>query len=167
VDVTLYKVKNGLQQKVNSFALNAPANECVAQSLNISLQPDEVLIAELESPVNDCRAFYKHEDLNLQKVENSVEYSVENGQVVTETNHAGGILGGITNGMPVVFRTAFKPTPSIAKEQKSVDLAQGTDTVLRIQGRHDPCIVQRAVPVVEAAAAIAVYDAYLSRKMEV
>jgi beta-mannosidase len=82
VDVTLYKVKNGLQQKVNSFALNAPANECVAQSLNISLQPDEVLIAELESPVNDCRAFYKHEDLNLQKVENSVEYSVENGQVV-------------------------------------------------------------------------------------
>ena len=88
----------------------------------------------------------------------------EDGRVVTRTNNAGGILGGITNGMPIVFRAAFKPTPSIAKRQKTVDLVSGENADLAITGRHDPCIVPRAVPVVEAAAAIAVYDALLDYK---
>ena len=83
------------------------------------------------------------------------------GQIVTATNHAGGILGGITDGMPVTFRTAFKPTPSIGIEQDSVDLAAGQDAKLKIEGRHDPCIVLRAVPVVEAACACALLDALL------
>ena len=82
-------------------------------------------------------------------------------QVVTETNNAGGVLGGITNGMPVIFTTAFKATPSISCPQNSVSLSQGTEQELVVQGRHDPCIVPRAVPVVEAAAAIAVYDMIL------
>lgn len=81
--------------------------------------------------------------------------------VVTKTNHCGGILGGITNGMPLVFRAAFKPTPSIAMEQDTVDLSSNENARLSIVGRHDPCIVPRAVPCVEAAAAIAVYDALL------
>jgi chorismate synthase len=80
------------------------------------------------------------------------------GEIRTKTNRAGGILGGITNGMPIVFRTAFKPTPSIGKEQESVDLLTRTDAKLTVKGRHDPCIVPRAVPVVEAAAAIALLD---------
>ena len=75
--------------------------------------------------------------------------------VRTRTNHAGGVNGGITNGMPVEFRATFRPTPSIAKKQETVDLAAGRDAQLEIVGRHDPCIVPRALPVVEAAAALA------------
>ena len=88
-------------------------------------------------------------------------YTVENGVIRTLTNNAGGIQGGITNGMPVIFRCAIKPTPSISRPQQSVSLSRGEITPLEIKGRHDPCIVPRAVPVVEAAAAIAIYDLIL------
>lgn len=99
--------------------------------------------------------------------ENNDAFTVENGRVVTKTNHCGGILGGITNGMPLTFRAAFKPTPSIAKEQDSVNLSAMEPEKLTVRGRHDPCIVPRAVPVVEAAAAIAIYDAWLGRRKEI
>ena len=102
----------------------------------------------------------------LRGSENNDPFRMENGQVVTKTNRAGGILGGITDGMPLVFRAAVKPTPSIAKPQQTVDLATETETEISISGRHDPCIVPRAVPCVEAAAALAVYDALLGRRKE-
>ena len=89
------------------------------------------------------------------------EFKSENGKIVTYTNHCGGILGGITNGMPVIFDVAIKPTPSIARPQQTVNLKTGEATTIEIKGRHDPCIVPRAVPVVEAAAAIAIYDLIL------
>ena len=82
-------------------------------------------------------------------------FAVEDGRVVTTTNHAGGVNGGITNGMPVVFEATIRPTPSISLPQQSVDLRTGVETEIEIHGRHDPCIVPRAVPVIEAAAALA------------
>ena len=98
--------------------------------------------------------------------EHNDPFTLADGRIVTATNHAGGILGGITTGMPIRFRVAFKPTPSIAKEQRTVDLAKMEETTITVGGRHDPCIVPRAVPCVEAAAALAVYDAWLGRKKE-
>ena len=85
----------------------------------------------------------------------------DNGEIRTVTNNHGGILGGITSGMPVVFRVAIKPTASISKPQQSVNLETKTEETLKIIGRHDPCIVPRAVPVVEAVAAITVLDMLL------
>lgn len=85
-------------------------------------------------------------------------YFDEEGAVKTRTNHAGGILGGITTGMPLVFQAAFKPTPSIGQEQDTVDLVAGKDGKLAVTGRHDPCIVPRAAPVVEAAACLAALE---------
>ncbi len=90
--------------------------------------------------------------------ENNDNYIIENGEIKTVTNHAGGILGGISTGMPLVFRTAIKPTPSISKAQQSVSMSRLESCELHIHGRHDPCIVPRAVPVIEAAAAIAIFD---------
>lgn len=86
---------------------------------------------------------------------------LENGVVKTTTNHHGGILGGITTGMPVIFRAAIKPTPSIAADQYTLCLGDGQQHILNVPGRHDPCIVPRAVPVMEAALAAALYDGYL------
>ena len=89
------------------------------------------------------------------------DFTIADGKILTETNNAGGILGGITNGMPVIFTTAIKATPSISCTQNSISLKKQENEALQIQGRHDPCIVPRAVPVVEAAAAIAIYDLIL------
>lgn len=104
--------------------------------------------------------------VRMRGSENNDAFAVNGGRVVTKTNNSGGILGGISNGMPIVFRVAVKPTPSIAMTQKSVDLTTMTETELAVSGRHDSCIVPRAVPCVEAAAAIAVYDALLEFRRE-
>lgn len=95
--------------------------------------------------------------------QNNDPFLVSDGIIQTATNNSGGILGGITNGMPLVFRVAIKPTPSISIPQQTVNLDTLQQETLSIKGRHDPCIVPRAVPVVEAAAAFALYDAYLSQ----
>ena len=86
---------------------------------------------------------------------NDAFYTDDRGSVLTRTNHNGGINGGITNGMPLVFSVVIKPTPSIACEQDTVDLRTGESVKIRVGGRHDPCILPRAVPVIEAAAALA------------
>lgn len=94
----------------------------------------------------------------LRGSESNDEYVVQKGRVLTETNRAGGILGGISNGMPIVCRATLKPTPSIRLPQRTLDLSTGRETVIRIDGRHDPCIAPRAVPVVEAMVAVVIAD---------
>ena len=93
--------------------------------------------------------------------EHNDAFRMDGDRVSTDTNRHGGILGGITSGMPLVFRAAFKPTPSIAKAQRTVSLSNSADAPLTIEGRHDPCVVPRAVPVVEAVAACVLYDLLL------
>jgi chorismate synthase len=94
--------------------------------------------------------------------ENNDAYRMVDGEVKTLTNHAGGVLGGMSTGAPVVFRVAMKPTPSIYRPQLSVDLKTMRNVEFTVKGRHDPCVVLRAVPCVEAAAAVALYDALSS-----
>lgn len=93
--------------------------------------------------------------------ENNDAFRMENESVCTVTNHCGGILGGISIGMPLHFTVSFKPTPSIAKAQQTVDLKAMQETEMNLRGRHDPCVVPRAVPVVEAVAAIILTDLLL------
>lgn len=100
-------------------------------------------------------------DMRGSEANDALRY--ENGAVITTTNHGGGIGGGITNGMPVLFRCAVKPTPSIAKTQDTVDIAAKENATLEIKGRHDPAIVHRARIVIDAVTAIAVYDMLLGR----
>ena len=98
--------------------------------------------------------------------ENNDPFIYDNGTVKTEKNDAGGILGGITSGMPIVFRAAIKPTPSIGQKQRTVDLSTFENTELTIAGRHDPCIALRAVPVIEAVTAAVLLDIILEEKQD-
>ena len=96
--------------------------------------------------------------------QNNDPFEIKNNEIKTSTNNCGGILGGMTNGMPLIFRAALKPTPSIFKEQQSVDVINMKPTTLQIKGRHDPCIVPRALPVFEAVTAIAICDMLLDNE---
>lgn len=98
------------------------------------------------------------ESTRMRGSQNNDEFAFANGKVITKTNNCGGILGGITNGMPVVFRAGFKPTPSISRPQNTVNLQTKENTVIEIVGRHDPCIVTRTAPIVEAMVAIAIIN---------
>lgn len=94
----------------------------------------------------------------LRGSENNDAYAIRGGKTVTLTNNAGGVLGGMSSGMPIVVRAAIKPTPSISKEQRSVDLSRMERTLVRVRGRHDPCIVPKAVPVIESVVAMVLAD---------
>ena len=104
------------------------------------------------------------ESSRLYGSQNNDPFFMEDGKIRTETNNHGGILGGITSGMPLIARLAFKPTPSIAKEQRSVSLSRKENETLSIGGRHDPCVAVRAVPVCQAALAIGLLDMIMEEK---
>jgi chorismate synthase len=91
------------------------------------------------------------------------EYVMTYNGIGTKTNHNGGIIGGITNSMPIIVSVAIKPTASIGKVQNTVNLKTGEEERLKVEGRHDPCIVPRAIPVVESAMAIALLDCLMER----
>ncbi len=105
--------------------------------------------------------------LKIKSSENNDPIVIENGKLKTRTNNAGGIQGGISNGMPVVCRIAAKPTSSIEKEQDTVDLETMKPTKLRIKGRHDPCICPRIIPVAEAMVAFILVDHLLRQEKEI
>jgi chorismate synthase len=90
--------------------------------------------------------------------ENNDVYVIENGKVATKTNNAGGILGGLSNGMPIVIRVGFKPAASVAKRQETLDISTNEQTNLSVPGRHDPCVVPRAPPVVECVVSMVLAD---------
>ena len=98
------------------------------------------------------------EAARMKGSQNNDSYVMRDGEIEAVTNNAGGILGGMSSGMPIVVRVAVKPTPSISKEQKTVDLLEMTDTTIEVKGRHDPCIVPKAVPVVESSVALVLVD---------
>lgn len=95
---------------------------------------------------------------SIKGSENNDPYAVENGRIITLSNNSGGVLGGISTGMPIIVRVAFKPTPSISKKQKTVDIKLMKETELKLDGRHDPCVVPRAVPVVESCLILVLAD---------
>jgi chorismate synthase len=95
---------------------------------------------------------------SMRGSENNDPYILADNNIITESNNSGGILGGMSNGMPIRCRLYFKPTPSISKKQKTIDLRTGKQTFIEIKGRHDPCIVPRAVPVVESVVALVLID---------
>jgi len=94
----------------------------------------------------------------LKGSENNDAYAIRDEKIVTLTNNAGGILGGISSGMPILVRVAIKPTPSISNDQKTVNLSRMEETQIRVKGRHDPCIIPKAVPVIESAVSIVLAD---------
>jgi chorismate synthase len=100
--------------------------------------------------------------VSMRGSENNDPFVIKNGKIITATNNCGGVLGGIANGMPIVFRVAVKPTPSISLPQRTVNLKSMKEEIIRIKGRHDPCIVPRVVPVVEAVTAIVLADHFLA-----
>ncbi len=143
--------------------------ECVASNAPVGLGEPifDSLDAEIAKILFDMPAVKGvefgagFEAAKLKGSENNDSYVLKDGEIETLTNNAGGVLGGLSSGMPLVVRVAVKPTPSISKEQKTVDLSTMEETTLQIHGRHDPCIVPKAVPVVEALVAVVLVDQML------
>jgi chorismate synthase len=141
---------------VECVALNVPVG--VGEPLFDSLDADIAKILFNVPAVKGVEFGVGFKAAELKGSENNDAYALQNGKTVALTNNAGGILGGMSSGMPIVVRTAIKPTSSILKEQKTIDLSKMEETTVQVKGRHDPCIVPKAVPVVESAVAIVLVD---------
>jgi chorismate synthase len=138
------------------LALNVPAG--VGEPLVDSLDADIAKILLAVPAVKGVEFGAGFKAAELKGSENNDAYRMQGGKVVTLTNNAGGILGGLSSGMPIVVRVAVKPTSSIAKEQRTVNLRSMENAKIQVKGRHDPCVVPKAVPVVESAVAIILAD---------
>jgi chorismate synthase len=141
---------------IECLALNVPAG--VGEPLVDSLDADIAKMLMAVPAVKGVEFGAGFKVAELRGSENNDAYLMQDGKVVTLTNNAGGVLGGLSSGMPINVRVAVKPTSSIAKEQRTVNLSKMEDTTIKVKGRHDPCVVPKAVPVVEAAVAIILAD---------
>ena len=141
---------------VEGIALNVPAG--LGEPIFDSLDADVAKMMFNIPAVKEVEFGAGFRAASLRGSENNDQYVIREGKVVTSSNNSGGVLGGISTGMPLIVRVAFKPTPSISKRQRTVDLARMEETEIEITGRHDPCIVPRAVPIVEACLAFVLAD---------
>ena len=141
---------------IEIIALNVPAG--VGEPLFDSLDADIAKMLLTIPAVKGVEFGAGFKAAELKGSENNDEYQMRNGKIATLTNNAGGILGGISSGMPIIVRVAVKPTPSIAKEQKTVNLPKMENATIKVTGRHDPCVVPKAVPAAESALAIVLAD---------
>ena len=172
--MTLPVLRQGLEKEMEAEILRAKADgdsvggviECMVTGLPVGLGAPffdsvESVLSHLLFSVPAVKGVSFGEGFGFASLRGSQAndaWRMQGGQVVTETNHCGGILGGITDGMPVVFRCCIRATPSIAQVQDTVSLKTGENAELAVRGRHDPCIIPRAVPVIEAMAAIGMME---------
>jgi len=141
---------------VECTALNVPVG--VGEPLFDSLDADVAKMLFDVPAVKGVEFGAGFKAARLRGSENNDPFAIRGGKIVTLTNNAGGVLGGLSSGMQIVVRTAIKPTPSISNEQKTVDLSKMEETTIKVKGRHDPCVVPKAVPVIESAVAIVLAD---------
>jgi len=159
MEETILKAKNegdSVGGVVECTALNVPVG--VGEPLFDSLDADIAKMLFDVPAVKGVEFGAGFKAARLRGSENNDPYAIRGGKIVTLTNNAGGVLGGLSSGMPIVVRAAIKPTPSISKEQKTVDLSKMEETTIRVKGRHDPCVVPKAVPVIESAVAVVFAD---------
>jgi chorismate synthase len=150
------KKGDSLGGMIECLALGVPAG--VGEPLFDALDADIAKVLLLIPAVKGVEFGEGFAVAGLKGSENNDVYKMNNGKVVALTNNAGGILGGLSFGMPIVVRVAVKPTSSIAKEQRTVNLSRMEDAKIKVGGRHDPCVVPKAVPVVESAVSIILAD---------
>ena len=167
-------INKSLEEKIREKILNAKRSgdsvggviECAIINVNPGIGDPffdsvESVLAHLLFSVPAVKGVEFGEGFNITKLMGSKandEFYYEENKVKTKTNNNGGILGGITNGMPIVFKVAIKPTASILKPQHTINIQEKIEEELNIEGRHDPCIVQRALPVIESVAAIGILE---------
>ncbi|MCX8154015.1 MAG: chorismate synthase, partial [Candidatus Bathyarchaeota archaeon] len=154
--VNARKAGDSLGGVIECAALNVPAG--LGEPLFDALDADIAKMLLAVPAVKGVEFGAGFQAAELKGSENNDAYFLEKGKVVTATNNAGGILGGLSTGMPIIVRVAVKPTPSIAKEQHTVNLAKMENATVKVSGRHDPCVVPKAVPVIEAAVALVLVD---------
>jgi chorismate synthase len=154
--VTAKREGDSLGGIVECVALNMPVG--VGEPLFDSLDADLAKMLFCVPAVKGVEFGAGFASAGLRGSEDNDAFLIKNGKVVTSTEHAGGILGGLSSGMPIRIKVAIKPTPSISKEQKTVNLSSLECSTLSVKGRHDPCVVPKAVPAVEAAVAITLAD---------
>ena len=154
--ITAKEAGDSLGGVIECIALNMPAG--VGEPLFDTLDGDIAKALFAVPAVKGIEFGIGFKSSELRGSENNDSFLVKGGKIITETENAGGILGGLSSGMPIIIRVAIKPTPSIVKEQKTVNMGSMENVSISVKGRHDPCVVPKAVPAIEAAVAVTLVD---------